>query len=95
MSNLGPLTLVFSNNQRFTVSSLKEVSIALKRWPGDDPDVETLRQLTEEAMAGRLAPRVAFDAFALKAYRSGLVEPLVRSAAWKDFAAAIRPRNSR
>ena len=91
MSNLGPLTLVFSSDRRFTVSSLKQVSVALSLWPdAHDPELETLRELTRDAIAGRIAPRVAFDAFALKAHRRGLVEPVPKSEAWEAALAAVR-----
>lgn len=92
MSNLGPLNIVFRDGQRLSVSSLKDVSVALNRqgWPDADSEIATLRQLTEDAIAGRLAPRVAFDAFALKAHRCGMVEPRPKSAAWEDFSAAFR-----
>jgi len=77
MGAFRPVVLAFKGRREITVTTLAEASSALDRlgWTDDDaPELMQAAKLVDDAMQGRCAPRVAFDAFVSVATAQGMVK---------------------
>ena len=89
--------VVFFRDQHLSLDQLKaftQVFGPLARLPyvqplEGEPEVIRVGWLIEEAVQGRCRPRVAFDAFAITAYKRRLVLVKPRSQAWLEFERMI------
>lgn len=92
MGMFRPILIRLRGGRQTMVSSLSEAQAVMQKlgWSldGSIAEMRALR-LISEAIEGRCAPRIAFDAFISAAQRKGIYREVSQSPAWIEFEAKI------